>query len=284
MSDVFISYSRKDGEFVAKLQSGLEAQQRDVWVDWQDIPPTAEWLREIYGAIEAADTFVFIVSPDSVTSRTCLLELTHAQSHHKRVVPVLVREVDQRAVPEAIAKINWMTFVGRADFGELVKSLDSAIELDLARVRAHTRLLVRAREWADNGEDSSYLLKGTDLAEARRRQTEAAHHPPKFTDLQVSYLAASEQGTIADQKRQLRGFYVVSIIYSALQMFVSYFIVFDEISETGLVYLSPVWLLGLVFGVTGLTFGQISLRRSIIITVLAGVALFVFFNTLWSLL
>jgi hypothetical protein len=37
MSDAFISYSRKDAEFVQA--------NRVVWVDWQDIPRGEDWWR-----------------------------------------------------------------------------------------------------------------------------------------------------------------------------------------------------------------------------------------------
>ena len=48
MSDVFISYSRKDIDFVQRVFDVLTARDRDPWADWQDIPPTADWLDEIY--------------------------------------------------------------------------------------------------------------------------------------------------------------------------------------------------------------------------------------------
>ena len=44
--------------------------------NWQDIPPT-EWLDEVYDGIQAADTFLFIISPDSVVSEICTLEIEH---------------------------------------------------------------------------------------------------------------------------------------------------------------------------------------------------------------
>ena len=71
---VFISYSRKDGNFVRSLNDALAAVQREVWVDWEDIPASAEWLAEIEGAIEGAQAFVFVLSPDSVTSEVCAIE------------------------------------------------------------------------------------------------------------------------------------------------------------------------------------------------------------------
>ena len=52
MADVFISYSRKDIEFAQRIHQELEARDREPWVDWQDILPTAEILqRQIISAI-----------------------------------------------------------------------------------------------------------------------------------------------------------------------------------------------------------------------------------------
>jgi hypothetical protein len=39
MSDVFISYSRKDIAFARLLNKALEESELDTWIDWQDIPP-----------------------------------------------------------------------------------------------------------------------------------------------------------------------------------------------------------------------------------------------------
>ena len=68
---VFISYSRKDNKFTRKLYDGLEAHKMITWVDWEDIPLTADWMEEIREAIESSDAFVFVLSPDSVDSEIC---------------------------------------------------------------------------------------------------------------------------------------------------------------------------------------------------------------------
>ena len=57
MAQVFISYSRKNKDFVQKLVESLAAEKRETWLDERNIEPTAEWLREISRNIEAADTF-----------------------------------------------------------------------------------------------------------------------------------------------------------------------------------------------------------------------------------
>jgi hypothetical protein len=69
MTEVFISYSRKDKDFVRKLGDTLIARNRKAWIDWKDIPLTAEWQQEIFRDIDSADCFLFVISPDSVSQK-----------------------------------------------------------------------------------------------------------------------------------------------------------------------------------------------------------------------
>ncbi|MEL6525994.1 MAG: toll/interleukin-1 receptor domain-containing protein, partial [Chloroflexota bacterium] len=78
MSDVFISYSRKDSEFVHKLFDDIKGTGKEVWADFEDIPKAADWWNEIKAGIDAADAFVFVISPDSVRSEICRDEIEHA--------------------------------------------------------------------------------------------------------------------------------------------------------------------------------------------------------------
>jgi hypothetical protein len=282
MSDIFISYSRRDSAFVRRLDAALKAEGREVWVDWEDIPPTAEWFAEIIQAIDASDAFAFVISPHSVASQTCRRELEQALSQSKRIIPILTCDVDASLVPAAIAKLNWVMLREQDEFQAGLASLRYAFEVDLDWVRAHTRLLVRSAEWDAKGKDPSYLLSGTDLQDAQVRLARAGDRTPAVTQTQVAYVAASQRGMIDRQQKQLRGFYIVSIVYGALQCVLSYFFVFDQISETGLMVLSPLWVLGLVFGISGLTIGRTSLKRAIVVTVGAGAALYLFFMTLWD--
>ena len=40
--------------FVRQLNDALVAQEHEAWVDWKDIPLTAEWQQEIFANIETA--------------------------------------------------------------------------------------------------------------------------------------------------------------------------------------------------------------------------------------
>ena len=97
MADVFISYAREDQQFVRKVCEALKSHGREAWVDWTSIPPTVKWLSEIFAGIEGAAVFVFLISPESVRSPVCEQEIAHAVEHHKRLIPILHRPVDESA-------------------------------------------------------------------------------------------------------------------------------------------------------------------------------------------
>ena len=67
IADVFVSYSRRDAAFVEELRAFLAAAGRDVWVDTEEIPPGAKWEQELDDSIDAAQSFVFVASPDSLS-------------------------------------------------------------------------------------------------------------------------------------------------------------------------------------------------------------------------
>src|SRR5438874_3269573 len=144
MADIFISYSRKDKDFVQRLDECLRSRGRDAWVDWEDIRPTEEFMQAIYGAIEGADSFVFVLTPDSVASIPCSREIAHAATCNKRMVPIVAREVRADMVPEPLAKLNWIFFRENDDFEKATDTLIKALDTDLDWVHAHTRLLTRA--------------------------------------------------------------------------------------------------------------------------------------------
>lgn len=218
MADVFISYARVDSGFVRRLHESLEQADRDIWIDWEDIPPTAEWLKEIFASIAAADNFLFVISPDSCASSMCREELAYAESSHKRLVPVVYRPVPQEALPPALARIQWISFTD-GSYDTSFQTLVKAIDTDLDWVQRHTRLLVRAREWEARGHEGSLLLRGKDLMEAESWQMQAATREPKPTALQAQYVHASRQAQTRRQRLALALVTAAMILTGALAIF-----------------------------------------------------------------
>jgi WD40 repeat protein len=221
MADVFISYSRKDKPFVVKLNDALKKAGKETWVDWEGIMPSEEWLKEIYTAIESADTVVYVISPDSAKSEVCGEEIEHAIKCNKRLVPIVCRDVNAKDVPKAAAAHNWIFFRETDDFDPSFELLLKAINTDIDWVRTHTRLLTRAIEWENAKRDPSFMLTGHELRRAEEWLARAGNNTePHPTPLQTEYILSSRRQASVRNFRALLAAIVITFAAAILLLLV----------------------------------------------------------------
>ncbi|MBL8146329.1 MAG: TIR domain-containing protein [Anaerolineae bacterium] len=238
MSDVFISYSRLDKEFVGKLRDALEGKAQNVWIDWESIPPSQSWWSEIQKGIAHANNFAVVISPSSMASPICQLEIEHALKLGKRVIPILHLDFDRAEAVKGMAgrladpaqdatrqlwgdrqphalldanmsvlkHINYFFFRPEDEFETRFEDLFTVIRTDYAHKEQHTTLELRATEWERRGHDPSFLLLDEDLEVAQDWLAQSGEKEPAPTDLQRRYIQASEKRT-----RQLRNIRWLSI-------------------------------------------------------------------------
>ena len=200
--DVFISYSRADRAFVEQqLWRPLSELGKDVWIDLEDIAPTADWRRAIWAGIDAAKAVVFVLTPESLASPVCAQELDRARAANKRLIVVVRREPRaDTPVPDDLGRPNWIWFRESDDLAHALDLLVAALETDLAWRDAHARLVVRAREWVREDRDRSFLLRGSDLRAAELWLTEQHGHAETATQEQTQYILASRQASARRQR------------------------------------------------------------------------------------
>lgn len=225
MADVFISYSRKDTDFVRELFNALKSHNREAWVDWQGIDYSTKWWEEICAGIEAADNFVLIISPDALNSVYCHREIERARKHHKRIIPFVYRPIDEAALIggwythpemrayETLGRENWETIktIQLIDLAKLVEfdtalnALLHAVDTDPEHVKLHTRLILRIRDWEGRGRSPSTLLRGDDLTNAEswlaEWDAEAKKKAPEPTDAQREYVVASRHAEDEERRK-----------------------------------------------------------------------------------
>jgi WD40 repeat protein len=215
MADVFVSYSRRDAEFVTHLAEGLKGRGKDVWLDVQGIRDGERFPEALRRAIESADAFVFVISPDSVASDFCEQEVAHASQLNKRIVPLALRQVPDDAIPEEIRYRNWIPALQDG----VVERVAAAVDADLDWDRQHTRLTVKALEWDAAGRDRSFLLRGADLAAAERWMAAGAGKDPGPTELEHDYLIAARRATARRQRALVGASLIVTAIAIGLLVF-----------------------------------------------------------------
>ena len=213
MADVFVSYSRRDTEFVQRIAASIESRGKTVWIDTADIADAEVFPTALRTAIEGSDAFLFVISPTSVASQFCEQEVDYAHSLEKRIVPVLRSTVADADVPEEIRQRNWIPFTEADDYDVSLERLVHAIDTDLQHCKEHTRWLVKALEWEAEGRDRSFLLRGSELkaAESWLARTPVDADPAPTT-LQNEYILASRRAA-ARRQRALLG---VSVAVTAV--------------------------------------------------------------------
>ena len=214
--DVFVSYSRKDADFVARLVSALEAHSVAVWVDLEDIPKSADWRAKIEAGIECAKTVVSVLSPDFAASKVCSDETTYAVAQHKRLIPLVCRDLDGTGLHPELNARNWIFFRDDQTFDESLVELTSAIAADLDWLDEHARYNVRALEWQRAERDGSLLLNGTDLRAAEDWLSRPSPEHVTATSLQAEYIVASRRRAARRQRLTLSSVAAALVVSTAL--------------------------------------------------------------------
>jgi hypothetical protein len=191
---VFISYSRKDMEFADRLEAALKARGFEPLIDRTEIYAFEDWWKRIEGLIGRADTVVFVLSPDAVASEVALKEVAHAASLNKRFAPIVCRDTDDGAVPEALRRLNFIFFDEPTRFEASADQLAEALQTDIGWVRQHTDYREAARRWAAGGRKSGLLLRSPMLEEAERWIVSRPLGAPEPTVETQNFVAESRRG------------------------------------------------------------------------------------------
>jgi formylglycine-generating enzyme required for sulfatase activity len=200
-SRIFISYSRKDMPFADRLEAALKARGFEPLIDRTEIFAFEDWWKRIQALIGRADTVVFVLSPDAVGSETVLKEITYAATLNKRFAPVVCRRVEDKAVPEALRRLNYIFFDDPARSEESADLLAKALLTDIGWIRQHTEYGEAARRWSTAGGPRGLLLHSPTLEMAEHWiLSRPPRGAPAPTEQMEAYVAASREGARSAQR------------------------------------------------------------------------------------
>lgn len=156
---LFISYARVDKPYCVQIVELLDAH--DVWFDHR-IHAGQDWWKEIQQQIAACEGFVYLLSPESVTSEYCQKEFEIAHKANKYIFPVLIHpEVE---MPDSLKHIQYADLTkGLTPRG--VKQLLNAIHIAERRLSSFAPVL-KQRELmgAQVANGSGVAVKGVDTS------------------------------------------------------------------------------------------------------------------------
>lgn len=130
MSQVFISYSRKDIEFVDRLANDLKAAGFEVWYDLSGLEAGTRWGSEIQKAIQASQYFLVVLSPNSIVSDWVEKEYLFASEQELKIIPLMYRSC---SLPMWSLNLHFIDMQGKnyaRNYRELLKIMGLEPEAD----------------------------------------------------------------------------------------------------------------------------------------------------------
>lgn len=152
----FLSHSWQNGQhdFALKLADALESHGiKNAWIDEREIPGGGHIEDRIRRGVQDCDVFLFLISPASLTSKWCNLELQEAFRQRFetgiQIIPILLRDLTGCSIPEMLQDLLYIDFRNKSEFDKSSQRLLTSIKkvylvratvLEILEGDNHTRL------------------------------------------------------------------------------------------------------------------------------------------------
>jgi dipeptidyl aminopeptidase/acylaminoacyl peptidase len=109
-STIFISYARADSDVANRLKADLRMAGVTIWIDHESLQPGApDWQAAVRRGIAAADTVIYLGSPDAAQSPNVGSEVLIALEERRSIVPVWARgEQWSKSAPFELIRANYL--------------------------------------------------------------------------------------------------------------------------------------------------------------------------------
>jgi hypothetical protein len=219
MTDIFISYSRKDISFARVIYLALQQMGLDIWIDWERIPVGDDWWKNNFEAIDKSKVFIFLVSKHTIESIICKNEVNRALYNKKRIIPILLGDLQpliiNKFVPE-LSNYNWITVKEEELFTfyeavnnstnisieknlitekvrHFIENLNVDIHANWEWVKIRNEIFLKAECWEKSEHNKDFLLHDLEYEFFRREVLCNSSSDLELTDLMKKFILESEE-------------------------------------------------------------------------------------------
>lgn len=130
--EFFISFAQQQQSDVEGFVTNLKAASYTCFIADESIPYSTRWAEEIWHAVRVCRCFLPLVTADWLNSSWCAYELGAAFALSKRIVPILVGDVDPSP---PVAEINGIRVHQASDLKDLAHTDRKRWDRILAELR-----------------------------------------------------------------------------------------------------------------------------------------------------
>jgi TIR domain-containing protein len=143
MSRIFISYSRKDRDFMERLQDSLTKSSFSTWVDVRNILGGRAWKSEINIALEDCKAMILIISPEAMKSEYVKIEWEFFINNKKALIPVLWKSTE---IPHPICDIQYIDFRSLNNYDASFEKLSHDLEQHEIYANVHSNIRIKRKK------------------------------------------------------------------------------------------------------------------------------------------
>ncbi len=209
--NVFISYSRRDSEIADAIADALSKRGFNITIDRRNLPFGEKWQAELADFIRSSDSVIWLISEPSIKSDWVNWELDEVARRNKRLIPVVVGEVERDKLPRQLGEIHLLPATGNFNSAAHLETLVQVLETDRSWIKEGSRLADRAQEWLARDRGPGLLLRGAALASAERWKDRRPPKAPPPAQEVMDLILASRRGATQRQRWWVAGSLVVAI-------------------------------------------------------------------------
>lgn len=117
--NLFLSYSHDDAKWVQEFASVLKSSGFTAW-DVNEVAPGENWQEAMQKALRESKTMVLCLSHHNVNSTWTSFELGAAIADHKKIIPILLENLDVSEVPLLLRKFQMLRPTSPTEAGKKV--------------------------------------------------------------------------------------------------------------------------------------------------------------------
>lgn len=157
MAHIFISYSHNDFEFAENLELRLQKEGFETWMDEERLTAGEDWREEIDIAIKDSFALLLVLTPKALESRYVTYEWSFAWGNGKKVIPLLLNQVDDDKLHPRLDRRQHLDFTTRKGrpWSKLFQRLK---ELEKAFQEASNIKLVQEQKVVESGKLSNSIV------------------------------------------------------------------------------------------------------------------------------
>jgi hypothetical protein len=204
MSHIFISYSRRDLDFVDNFAKRLRRRNFRIWIDRSDIKSGTNWRDAIQMAIKESSAIIVILSEESLKSEWVDIEWNEALDVGKPVICYL-HGISAEKLPPRLKKYNVLDGSNDEAFDKLIADLPPSAHTHETSILHEGGITNRKAKFSEIAEGLSGVIRPQISLEDGAESVTLIGLPLKYTQYCMTYLVGLPEDTLQWKKDILLG-------------------------------------------------------------------------------